>query len=147
MNDRKRLIELFKEMDKDFGITCPNINTDKDCKGCKYQMSGALLDCNYLERKVDYLFANGVIAPPCNVGDTAYFVTNTGHIRYLTVTHIDIKLRRNETKIICRAVFDLDGRPCEIEIVPSKIGEIYFFNLEDAEQALKERAKSGEHNN
>jgi hypothetical protein len=37
MTDRDRLIELFQEMDKDFGITCPNINTNKSCKGCKYQ--------------------------------------------------------------------------------------------------------------
>lgn len=76
---------------------------------------------------------------PCVVGDTVYWVTNTGLIRYLTVTHIDIKLRKNETEFDCWAVFDLDGKPCHIAIVPSKIGEIYFFNLEDAQKALKER--------
>lgn len=75
MTDRDKLIELFEEMDKDFGITCPNINTDKTCKGCKYQMSGAFIDCNFLERKVDYLLANGVIVPKFNVGDTVWYIT------------------------------------------------------------------------
>ena len=80
MTDKNRLIELFQEMDKDFSITCPKVNMDKNCKGCKYKMSGALLDCNYFERKVDYLLANGVIVPPCKVGDTVYVITDCSHI-------------------------------------------------------------------
>lgn len=90
MTDRDRLIELFKELDKDFSITCPNCNTDKGCRGCKYQMSGALLDCNYLERKVDYLLSNGVIVPPCKVGDKVYSVgVFTGQVIPTVVIGID----------------------------------------------------------
>ena len=60
MTDRDRLIELIQKMRKNFEITCPNYNTDRDCDGCKYQTTKAPLDCDYLGREVDHLLANGV---------------------------------------------------------------------------------------
>lgn len=86
-----------------------------------------------------------VVVTPCNVGDPAYMVTDTGHIRHLTVISIDIKLRKNETDMVIWAVGEIDGAPnCYIQIIPSKIGEIYFFSLKDAEEALKERKKEND---
>lgn len=90
-----------------------------------------------VEYVTEHLLTNGVIAPACKIGDTVYMITSGGGIRNLTVTHIDIKLRKNETAIIYNAVFDLDGHPCEIQIVPSKIGETYFFNIEATKKALE----------
>lgn len=87
----------------------------------------------------DHFLDNNVLSIPCNVGDTAYMITTNGEIRYLTVTHIDIKLRENRTEIICIAEGVVDGLLCKLQIIPSKIGEIYFFNLEDAKKKLKER--------
>ncbi len=81
---------------------------------------------------------------PCVVGDTLYWATNSGFIHKLTVTYVDIKLRKEETEFDCWAVFDLDGRPCQMAVIPSKIGEIYFFNLEDAQKVLKERESRNE---
>lgn len=59
MTDRDRLIELFEAVEKDPAITCPHYKTDKTCDTCKYTINNAM--CNHLERKVDYLLANGVI--------------------------------------------------------------------------------------
>ena len=47
MTDRERLIELIKQGNGGY-------------------------DFNSLERIADHLLANGVIVPPCNVGDTVY---------------------------------------------------------------------------
>ena len=58
---RERLIELFSE----FEITgCDNCDgLEKSCRECS------------LGRIADYLLANGVIVPPCKVGDTVWFDT------------------------------------------------------------------------
>ena len=70
MTDRKRLIELFEAVEKDPAITCPHYKTDKTCDACKYTINNVM--CNHTLRMVDYLLANGVILPPCKVGDTVY---------------------------------------------------------------------------
>lgn len=89
----------------------------------------------------DWLLANGAIAPYCSVGDTAYWLTDRGAIRELTVTNIHIELSKSNAGIWYDAVFDLggDGTPCYIQIIPEKIGEQYFFSREAAEKAAKER--------
>lgn len=50
MTDRDRLVELLNAGMSNFGI-------------------------DYAEEMADYLIANGVICPPCKVGDTIYFNT------------------------------------------------------------------------
>ena len=118
-----------------------NMHVTVETKNRKEEAEALLIEA--VEQQIRKAYKPTEVVPPCNIGDVAYLLTINGDIRELTVTHIDIKLRKNETVIICRAVFDLDGdgRPCEIEITPSKIGEIYFFSLAAAEKALKEREK------
>jgi hypothetical protein len=144
MTDRDRLIELFKEMDKDFGITCPNINTDKNCKGCKYQIRGAFIDCNYLERKVDYLLANGVIVPPCKVGDTIYknILFKDGHGDTVPQSVVGFHLgkfphiRGRERKQYIIVYHEVVNTISHIDI--KQIGKTVFLTKEEAEQKLKE---------
>ena len=127
--------------------------TCRDCLGCEwccscddYYLPGLRYhELENVEKHCDsFKDAKHHLYVPCVVGDTVYWVTNTGFIRHLTVTHVDIKLRKNESDIICRAVFDLDGKPCEMAIPPSKFGEIYFVNPEDAQKVLKERESRNE---
>ena len=62
MTDRDRLIELLVNFRKpDNPIT---------------QMAERMI----IERIADYLLANGVIVPPCKVGDTVYVITDCSHI-------------------------------------------------------------------
>ena len=72
MTDRERLIELFEKMDKNPEITCPCPDDVDSCKNCQYAIgeNGWLCDLN--ARRVDHLLANGVIVPPCMVGDIVY---------------------------------------------------------------------------
>ena len=72
MTDRDRLIELFEAVEKDPAITCPHYKTDKTCDTCEYTINNFM--CNHTERMVDYLLANGVIVPPCKVGDIYYTI-------------------------------------------------------------------------
>ena len=58
MTDRDRLIELI----------CDKIQ-DGHCIGyCNHP------PCNQCKDLADYLIANGVIVPPCRVGDTVYVI-------------------------------------------------------------------------
>lgn len=111
------------------------------CEGKRYDENICPEICTYGEAKKRLKELEKSFPVPCIAGDTAYMITTNGDIKNLTVTHINISLSKNEIEIICRAVFDMDGCPCEITIVPSKIGEIYFFSLADAETALNKLKK------
>ena len=62
MGDRDRLIELLKKDNCPSPFLCD--------EKCKY----ANLKRCYEERTADHLIANGVIVPPCKVGDKVYIV-------------------------------------------------------------------------
>jgi len=65
---RERLVELFAQLE-DPSSTCPRFGTNKVCEGCKYLKGD---ECDLTGRFADYLLANGVIVPPCKVGDVVY---------------------------------------------------------------------------
>ena len=60
MTERERLIELLKN-----NCTCRN----EDCKKCSWGD-----DKCFIFQEADYLLENGVIVPPCKVGDTVYYI-------------------------------------------------------------------------
>lgn len=66
MSARERLIELIVQANE----LCSN----KDCAECEYLNNDRILCDTY--NIADYLIANGVIVPPCKVGDTVYFEFN-----------------------------------------------------------------------
>lgn len=128
--DRDRLIELFETIEKDPAITCPHYKTDKTCDTCKYTINNAM--CNHLERKVDYLLANGVIVPPCKVGDKVY-TYGAKRIKEWEITFVG-KNSRNEYKFIA-----VVGK-CEdlLTFWNYEIGKTVFLTKEEAEKKLKE---------
>ena len=65
---RDRLTELLKAMNTAPEITCPRFNK-QECKGCQFENGNA---CDVPAREANYLLANGVIVPPCKVGDKVY---------------------------------------------------------------------------
>ena len=79
----------------------------------------------------DYLLANGVIVPPCKVGDILYYLDRysksieTDTVKYFTVTKNGCKpvLERHNVKF-----WEM-----------YEWGETVFLTKEEAEQALKER--------
>ena len=130
MQERNRLIELFNKIGKDPAITCPHYKTDKTCDVCKYTINNFM--CNHTERTVDYLLSNGVIVPPCKVGQTVY--TRYGY---------SFKIQRIEVledkKILFRC--GNDGTDDYMAFYDFEIGTEVFLTKEESEAKLKEFGK------
>jgi hypothetical protein len=98
-------------------------------------------DKSISEYVADFLLANGVIVPPCKVGDTLYVISQMKDKRMLPfinqydVTSITIK---KKSVVIYH---EMDGY---IKIFKhTDFGETVFLTREEAEQAL-EKMKGGE---
>ena len=99
----------------------------------------------------EYLIANGVIVPPCKVGDTVYFIQSK-KIYEGTVILIRPFVHKENTnyhgnvQYECEDPFYNDGRMMthQISVVFQEFGEntIAFLTREDAEKALKGGEKS-----
>lgn len=107
----------------------------------------------------DYLLANGVIAPPCKVGDTLYAISDT---RVKDVEIVEIYVGKDNC-ISFQASFDCDedcegcpfeswsqsycgewdcgGQYGDTMIVANDFGKTVFLTREEAEAALAERSK------
>lgn len=97
-----------------------------------------------VEQIADFLLKNGVIVPPCKVGDTVYIpwmYDGTKGIAFFEVTHIIID--RNKSYIKTNFTTDDEGF-YELynggKFVFDEIGKTFFLTCEEAEQALKEGA-------
>ena len=87
-------------------------------------------DCDcMLQKAVDYLLDNGVIVPPCKVGDKVYQYDNAGRIYESEVVWFYYD------KDYKRVVYD-----CNTELAFSEeaIGKTVFLSREEEENALKE---------
>lgn len=106
MTDREQLIDLIIEAKR----------TDPE--------TGSFTD--YL---ADYLIANGVIVPPCKVGDTVYYVTGIGHNLVKPAKVKEIIIDENGIKDLY-----VQGNGHNFE----NSFDIFFLTREEAEQDLKE---------
>ena len=121
---RERLIELLKQADE-------KCNSIKQCKNCIGFGKGE--DClNFLIS--DYLITNGVIVPPCKVGQVVYQIYWDFRIDKCKVSALtqksDESFKIRVTSGINRSVF---------EVTPDRLGKTVFLTREEAEKALKER--------
>lgn len=133
MTERERLIELLKK--------APLCNRDFDL-----QYSDGTI-----EKFAEYLLENGVIVPPCKVGDTVYCEYNKkvieGTVRLIRpfisangvvfkgnlICEVDNPFLDNGTKEVIElyVVFDTSYE------IKNGIDRIAYFTKEEAEQALK----------
>ena len=106
MTDRDRLIELLFKVAK-----------EKDCpQPCEI---------------ADYLLANGVIVPPCKVGDDIYWIDSDTN---------EIKCQKNGIKAVCYFGDDNFKIISKDENTPEDIGTRWcMFTKEEVEKVLKER--------
>lgn len=128
MTDRDRLIELFKKIEytpfPDMTMKAKLVNQFTDYA---------------LNNIVDEILANGVIVPPCKVGDWLWVVRKDYVSECFRVDAFDDRnlvmfMQDNEHNLsltykgikICRMSFD-------------DFGKTAFLTKEEAEQALKER--------
>lgn len=141
VEQRNSLIELLKHLDGNFKRTCPaynnpNIGFEKlgNCTGCKYQIGKD--DCDYIARATDYLLDNGVILPPCKIGDKVYYICEEfeeyggNYVSELTITEIS------------NVRFWVENED-ENHFRFTDIGKTVFLTREEAEVALeKPRAEA-----
>lgn len=122
---RDRLVALINEA-KDEYPTIPSVNCYKP---------------TFAYYLADHLLANGVILPPCKVGDTLYYCIDLGDIVHGQVLEIKVLSMEMQEKMRFYAKTVKHYRYNYTRFDSTDIGKTVFFTREEAEQALK-----GEHN-
>ena len=129
MTDRDRLIELIVECDKD--------NEVLDCfneRPTKRQSA---------EIVADYLLANGVIVPPCKVGQTVYIPWRWDGQQGVGFAEVEeIKIYDNKNHIMFFIDLESDDEEFEQQYggwkLDKSIGDTVFLTKEVAEEKLRE---------
>lgn len=115
MTQKERLVDLFR--------SSPGVFVD----GAEMEYAVA-----------DYLLQNGVIVPPCKVGDTVYMLD----IDCTMPNDFDCYYNCYSCKHMVSSVLEFPVRSCVNQVfVMNKYGKVYFPTREAAEQALKERGE------
>lgn len=93
-----------------------------------------------VEKQADYLLANGVIAPPCKVGDTVYYINLYNHIMlYKHEVYEAEVVRLVVTRYGVSPVIRVKSVYSTYEIPGVEFGKNVFLTREEAEQVLAER--------
>lgn len=111
---RERLIELL------------NKKYDHFCDQC-----GVNKDSHYTDNLADYLLANGVIVPPCKVGDVVYDLS-FGKINAYIVETMNFKYTVNG--IECEEVNGIGEHGLRFDF--QNIGKTIFLAKEEAEKSI-----------
>ena len=82
----------------------------------------------------DYLLENGVIVPPCKIGDTVYYVSG-GRIERLKIRNINYSFRDREYYVY----LENDSGSAMCIDYHRLIGYRLFHTLKEAEKALEAR--------
>lgn len=124
MTDRDRLIELLNDFDRTyvcFRVRCEQI--------------------------ADYLLANGVIVPPCKVGDKVYYIHETYWDKDYKNQVINDNVRNRILKIVERqnhaTNLALEVIHFDYCFIIDWIKGNIFLTKEEAEEKLKELGKNG----
>ena len=93
---------------------------------------------NWAETIADYLLANGVVVPPCKVGDTVWYINKYYHISLFKDSVYKAKVVRIVTTALGTSlVIQIKSEGCcEIPGI-TDWGKTVFLTREEAEQALK----------
>ena len=132
---RDRLIRLL------CGVKCEG--EDRREGGCAHRVDDKCVRINGMEmcqiKKIaDHLLANGVIVPPCKVGDTVYYINTL----YFSTLERNRVYRAEVTRIVITKrsvsfVAKVRYMGGVIEITEDGFGKNVFLTREEAEQALK----------
>ena len=101
--------------------------------------------CNLAENIADHLLANGVIVPPCKVGDTVYY-TERNTLQEMRVEYgilqngFTMTAKCLDKCDMCTIFCDPKKKACGVVFDYNVIGKTVFLTKEEAERAL-ERSK------
>lgn len=134
---RDRLIDLILKCEK-----------ENDVLACYYERPKHIQAAEII---ADHLLANGVIVPPCKVGDTVWIRwgihESTKKIYPVKVYALRYDTKKNNMRLCVEANFEITdyGRRFNHHYIGTfpwdSVGKTVFLSREEAEQALK-----GEHN-
>lgn len=96
-----------------------------------------------IERVADHLLANGVIVPPCKVGDKVYIVDGTTDgIVVGKITNLEYNLYTTPREwITVRGNYPIFGELEEKSRIDLLLGKTVFLTKAEAEKALAERSE------
>lgn len=104
-----------------------------------------------VERLADHLLANGVIVPPCKVGDTLWVNWLRFKEKYethpVTVYALRYDTKKNNMRICVEGQFEISAYGGSYThyykgtFAWNSVGKTVFFTKEEAEKALAERSK------
>ena len=137
---KERLVELLKKTrcNKD----CSGFGKSEFCKGCS--------SYERFVKSADYLLENGVIVPPCKVGDVVYFVgRNNGKPMGTIDELVIVGIEKTEQGFNAKAKFKDNENV--FKILDFSIDNYGFFSTREQAQAklkefaerLKEKADRG----
>lgn len=129
MTEREKLIELIVQCDKENDILACYNDRPKRAQAA--------------EILADHLLSNGVIVPPCKVGDTVYIVDGTTDgIVEGKITHLEYNIYTTPREwITVIGNYPFFGEHEEKNRIDLLLGKTVFLTKEEAENALKERSK------
>ena len=97
---------------------------------------------HWAEIIADHLLANGVIVPPCKVGDKVYFLHNYDELCEAIIIRIEDNFYTTPQMWITVEFFSkIIGTNTYKSRIDLMLGKVLFFSREEAEQALKEGAE------
>ena len=122
---RERLIELIKSVPYGTGTL------------------GEYFNKSYIETCiVEHLLENGVIVPPCKVGDSLYYILEDGEIIMDIVEAIYIN-QYGDTCSELKIPSYIQGMMCK-RLPLESVGQIAFLTKEEAQAAFAERSGGNE---
>ncbi|MEE1138238.1 MAG: hypothetical protein U0M02_07150 [Acutalibacteraceae bacterium] len=132
MNQREKLIELLNETFEQ-----------------QYEKRGVLT----ADHTADFLLFNGVIVPPCKVGDTVYVNTKAALVKEIYAYKItNLMITRNKRGLWTnkyRAMLIRNGKTIDVQenFEFDDIGKTVFLTREEAEAELNKRGATNAKNN
>ena len=127
---RERLIELINEMAKYIYEQL----MDGNCEQSLYAVE------HIDELKADYLLDNGVIVPPCKVGDKFWMIDCSNRIQKCKIFSVNYHKNQNDDMWMYGIKIE-DGMVLTCE--DDDIGKYVFLTREEAERALQGRKEDG----
>ncbi len=132
MTELEKLIELIKPHMS--GLACADESGSCELTNCR--------DCRARNCAAD-LLSNGVIVPPCKVGDKVYILNGiTDGIVVGTITNLEENIYTTPREwITFKGNYPLYGELESKGRIDLLLGKTVFLSREEAEKALKERNK------
>ena len=134
---RERLLKLIKE-------AVDICSKTKRCDGCICFAKGKGAECiNYLI--ADHILADGIIAPPCKVGDVVYLIYETYDEEGINSCVLDCEVE--QLGIDSKSTWFQLKLPLGVKLSGyfrnNTLGKNVFLTREEAEAALKEKESNG----